>query len=255
MSTLLRNCTPISIQFTRWPCHPHATTPSSTRGLTTTSARSSSKCSPVSTPLVGVPPPPAVSPIGNPNALATAMKPLVSGRVGAFSSTGKTMFPAINETQQESLLPSQIHRGSSFKEKKLTPPPLKTDSVEMENIMVSPQINSVPAARNFRCNVCSCIYVLRLLFRVGRVKINTFLTHPASGIFGLTTIKCFAMHPVGSSCYSHQTGLVGKREIDVAVAMETGCPRCTPPIYQGRTIRNYLGCFRCQIPQWNTIRI
>nr|QXU63433.1 short neuropeptide F receptor [Dendroctonus armandi] len=43
---------------------------------------------------------------------------------------------AINETQQESLLPSQIHRGSSFKEKKLTPPPLKTDSVEMENIMV-----------------------------------------------------------------------------------------------------------------------
>lgn len=42
-----------------------------------------------------------------------------------------------NETQQETLLPSQIHRAPSLKEKKLTPPPpLKTDSVEMENIMV-----------------------------------------------------------------------------------------------------------------------
>lgn len=41
-----------------------------------------------------------------------------------------------NETQQETLLPSQVHRGS-FRDRKLTPPPLKTDSVEMENIMVS----------------------------------------------------------------------------------------------------------------------
>ncbi|XP_030746843.1 prolactin-releasing peptide receptor-like [Sitophilus oryzae] len=41
-----------------------------------------------------------------------------------------------NETQQETLLSSQIHRAPSIKEKKLTPPPLKTDSVEMENIIV-----------------------------------------------------------------------------------------------------------------------
>ncbi|XP_076271898.1 prolactin-releasing peptide receptor-like isoform X2 [Rhynchophorus ferrugineus] len=41
-----------------------------------------------------------------------------------------------NETQQETLLSSQIHRAPSLKEKKLTPPPLKTDSVEMENIIV-----------------------------------------------------------------------------------------------------------------------
>ncbi|KAJ8938971.1 hypothetical protein NQ318_005212 [Aromia moschata] len=42
-----------------------------------------------------------------------------------------------NETQQESLLPSSgIHRALSIRERKLTPPPLKTDSVEMENIIV-----------------------------------------------------------------------------------------------------------------------
>ncbi|KAG5881327.1 hypothetical protein JTB14_020280 [Gonioctena quinquepunctata] len=42
-----------------------------------------------------------------------------------------------NETQQESLLPSSgIHRAVSFRERKLTPPPLKTDSVEMENVIV-----------------------------------------------------------------------------------------------------------------------
>nr|QGA72517.1 prolactin-releasing peptide receptor-like protein [Rhynchophorus ferrugineus] len=41
-----------------------------------------------------------------------------------------------NETQQETLLSSQIHRAPSLKEKKLTPPPLKTDSVEVENIIV-----------------------------------------------------------------------------------------------------------------------
>ncbi|XP_050301208.1 prolactin-releasing peptide receptor-like isoform X2 [Anthonomus grandis grandis] len=42
-----------------------------------------------------------------------------------------------NETQQETLLPSGIHRGSSFKERKLTSPPLKGDNVETENIMVA----------------------------------------------------------------------------------------------------------------------
>ncbi|KAG5882218.1 hypothetical protein JTB14_012468 [Gonioctena quinquepunctata] len=42
-----------------------------------------------------------------------------------------------NETQQESLLPSSgIHRAVSFRERKLTPPPLKTDSVETENVIV-----------------------------------------------------------------------------------------------------------------------
>ncbi|XP_060534678.1 prolactin-releasing peptide receptor-like [Cylas formicarius] len=42
-----------------------------------------------------------------------------------------------NETQQESLLPSSIHRVPSVRERRLTPtPPPKTDSVEMENIVV-----------------------------------------------------------------------------------------------------------------------
>ncbi|XP_023019356.1 prolactin-releasing peptide receptor-like [Leptinotarsa decemlineata] len=42
-----------------------------------------------------------------------------------------------NETAQESLLPSSgIHRAVSIRERKPTPPPLKTDSVEMENIIV-----------------------------------------------------------------------------------------------------------------------
>ncbi|XP_056636478.1 neuropeptide Y receptor type 2-like [Diorhabda sublineata] len=42
-----------------------------------------------------------------------------------------------NETQQETLLPSSgNNRAISFGERKLTPPPQKTDSVEMENIMV-----------------------------------------------------------------------------------------------------------------------
>lgn len=42
-----------------------------------------------------------------------------------------------NETQQESLLPSSgVHRAASIRERKLTPPPLKTDSVEMENVIV-----------------------------------------------------------------------------------------------------------------------
>ncbi|CAG9854101.1 unnamed protein product [Phyllotreta striolata] len=48
-----------------------------------------------------------------------------------------------NETQQESLLPSSgVHRALSFRERKPTPPPLKTDSVEMENIMV-PSVGAV----------------------------------------------------------------------------------------------------------------
>lgn len=43
-----------------------------------------------------------------------------------------------NETQQETLLPSSGNsRVISFGERKLTPPPIKTDSVEMENIAVS----------------------------------------------------------------------------------------------------------------------
>ncbi|CAH1169998.1 unnamed protein product [Phaedon cochleariae] len=43
-----------------------------------------------------------------------------------------------NETAQESLLPSSgVHRAVSIRERKLTPPPpLKTDSVEMESVMV-----------------------------------------------------------------------------------------------------------------------
>lgn len=41
-----------------------------------------------------------------------------------------------NETQQESLLQSGVHRAASIRERKATPPPLKTDSVEVENIMV-----------------------------------------------------------------------------------------------------------------------
>ncbi|KAJ8978570.1 hypothetical protein NQ317_012094 [Molorchus minor] len=48
-----------------------------------------------------------------------------------------------NETQQESLLPSSgIHRAASIRERKLTPPPLKTDSVEMENVIV-PTVGAV----------------------------------------------------------------------------------------------------------------
>lgn len=43
-----------------------------------------------------------------------------------------------NETQQESLLPSGVHRAASIRERKLTPPPpLKTDSVEVENVLVA----------------------------------------------------------------------------------------------------------------------
>lgn len=44
-----------------------------------------------------------------------------------------------NETQQESLLQSGlsgVHRALSVRERKSTPPPLKTDSVEVENVMV-----------------------------------------------------------------------------------------------------------------------
>ncbi|XP_019867538.1 neuropeptide Y receptor type 2 [Aethina tumida] len=41
-----------------------------------------------------------------------------------------------NDTQQESLLPSGIHRAASVKEKKTIPPPHKTDSVEVENVLV-----------------------------------------------------------------------------------------------------------------------
>lgn len=41
-----------------------------------------------------------------------------------------------NETQQESLLPSGVHRAASIRERKPTPPPLKTDSVEVENVLV-----------------------------------------------------------------------------------------------------------------------
>lgn len=42
-----------------------------------------------------------------------------------------------NDTQQESLLPSGVHRSASVRERKTTPPPpLKTDSVEVENVLV-----------------------------------------------------------------------------------------------------------------------
>lgn len=48
-----------------------------------------------------------------------------------------------NETQQESLLPSGVHRAASVRERKTTPPPpLKTDSVEVENVLV-PNIGAV----------------------------------------------------------------------------------------------------------------
>lgn len=48
-----------------------------------------------------------------------------------------------NETQQESLLPSGVHRAASIRERKMTPPPpLKTDSVEVENVLV-PTVPSV----------------------------------------------------------------------------------------------------------------
>lgn len=88
----------------------------------------------------------AGSPIGGQNALVTVMKftvrlnPTFSLLTLDFSRffcgfSSKTTF-AGNETQQETLLPSQVHRGS-FRDRKLTPPPLKTDSVEMENVMVS----------------------------------------------------------------------------------------------------------------------
>lgn len=46
-----------------------------------------------------------------------------------------------NETQQESLLQSGVHRAASIRERKNTPPPLKTDSVEVENIIV-PNVSS-----------------------------------------------------------------------------------------------------------------
>lgn len=46
-----------------------------------------------------------------------------------------------NDTQQESLLPSGVHRSTSVRERKTTPPPpLKTDSVEVENVLV-PSVN------------------------------------------------------------------------------------------------------------------
>lgn len=42
-----------------------------------------------------------------------------------------------NETQQESLLQSSVYRTASIRERKATPPPpLKTDSVEVENVLV-----------------------------------------------------------------------------------------------------------------------
>lgn len=42
-----------------------------------------------------------------------------------------------NETQQESLLQSSVQRAASVRERKATPPPpVKTDSVEVENVMV-----------------------------------------------------------------------------------------------------------------------
>lgn len=42
-----------------------------------------------------------------------------------------------NETQQESLLPSGVHRAASIRERKQTPPPpLKADSVEVENVFI-----------------------------------------------------------------------------------------------------------------------
>ncbi|XP_966794.1 prolactin-releasing peptide receptor-like [Tribolium castaneum] len=51
-----------------------------------------------------------------------------------------------NETQQESLLQSGVHRAASIRERKSTPPPLKTDSVEVENILVPNANSGVPGA-------------------------------------------------------------------------------------------------------------
>lgn len=48
-----------------------------------------------------------------------------------------------NETQQESLLQSGVHRAPSVRERKTTPPPMKTDSVEVENVMVVPAVGAV----------------------------------------------------------------------------------------------------------------
>lgn len=47
-----------------------------------------------------------------------------------------------NETQQESLLPSGVHRTASIRERRTTPPPMKTDSVEVENVVV-PTVGAV----------------------------------------------------------------------------------------------------------------
>lgn len=56
-----------------------------------------------------------------------------------------------NETQQESLLPSGVHRAASIRERRTTPPPMKTDSVEVENIVL-PTVGAVydPAAETVR---------------------------------------------------------------------------------------------------------
>ncbi|CAH1132355.1 unnamed protein product [Ceutorhynchus assimilis] len=65
-----------------------------------------------------------------------------------------SFFLGNNETQQETLLPSQIHRSSSIKEKKLTPLQLKNDNVEMENIMImNPAVEYDPALEVVRLNL------------------------------------------------------------------------------------------------------
>lgn len=64
-----------------------------------------------------------------------AARSAASGRFGNWRS--ERTCNGNNETQQESLLPSGVHRALSFKEKKTQPPPpFKTDSVEVENVLV-----------------------------------------------------------------------------------------------------------------------
>lgn len=63
-----------------------------------------------------------------------------------------------NETQQESLLPSGVHRAASIRERKTTPPPpLKTDSVEVENVLVPTAPSAVydSAAESVRLKLIS----------------------------------------------------------------------------------------------------
>ncbi|XP_071052915.1 prolactin-releasing peptide receptor-like [Onthophagus taurus] len=66
----------------------------------------------------------------------SSIRNINSGRISNWRS--ERTCNGNNETQQESLLPSGVQRAVSLKEKRaVPPPPLKVDSVEVENVLVS----------------------------------------------------------------------------------------------------------------------